>query len=76
MGDFEFVVSEGPDKGAAYRFPGSHFYVGAGEECHLRFQASEVQAKHAEIRFDPNGVPWIRDLTGQRLMWLNGEATD
>ncbi len=76
MGDFEFVVSEGPDKGAAYPFPGTHFYVGAGDECHLRFQASEVQPKHAEIRFDPNGVPWIRDLTGQRLMWLNGEATD
>ncbi|MDP1822700.1 MAG: protein kinase [Archangium sp.] len=76
MGDFEFVVSDGPEKGRTYPFPGTHFYVGAGEECHLRFQPTDVQPKHAEIRFDPSGVPWIRDLTGQRLMWLNGEATD
>jgi serine/threonine protein kinase len=76
MGDFEFVVSEGPDKGTAYPFPSNHFYVGASEECHLRFQPTDVQPKHAEIRFDPSGVPWIRDLTGQRLLWLNGEAID
>ncbi|MDP2272604.1 MAG: FHA domain-containing serine/threonine-protein kinase [Archangium sp.] len=76
MGDFEFVVSEGPDKGTAYPFPGTHFYVGASDECHLRFPPGDVQPKHAEIRFDPSGVPWIRDLTGQRLVWLNGEATD
>ncbi len=76
MGEFEFAVSEGPEKGRTYPFPGEHFYVGAGEECHVRFQATDVQQKHAEVRFDPNGVPWIRDLTGQRLMWLNGEATD
>ena len=65
MGDFEFVVSEGPQKGTAHAFPGTHFYVGSGDECHLRFQSADVQPKHAEIRFDPNGVPWIRDLTGQ-----------
>ena len=76
MGEFEFVVSEGPEKGRTYPFPGDHFYVGAGDECHVRFQATDVQQKHAEVRFDPHGVPWIRDLTGQRLMWLNGEATD
>ena len=76
MGDFEFVVSDGPDKGTAYPFPGLHFYVGASDECHLRFPPGDVQPKHAEIRFDPSGVPWIRDLTGQRLVWLNGEATD
>ncbi len=76
MGEFEFVVSEGPEKGRTYPFPGDHFYVGAGDECHVRFQATDVQQKHAEVRLDPHGVPWIRDLTGQRLMWLNGEASD
>ena len=76
MGDFEFVVSDGPEKGRTYPFPGAHFFVGASAECHLRFAPNDVQPKHAEIRFDPNGVPWIRDLTGQRLLWLNGEATD
>lgn len=76
MGDFEFVVSDGPDKGTAYPFPGTHFYVGASDECHLRFPSGDVQPKHAEIRFDPAGVPWVRDLTGQRLVWLNGEAIE
>ena len=76
MGDFEFVVSDGPEKGRTYAFPGAHFFVGASAECHLQFQPTDVQPKHAEIRFDPRGVPWIRDLTGQRLMWLNGEATE
>ncbi len=76
MGDFEFVVGEGPEKGRTYPFPGSHFFVGSGDECHLRFPASDVQPRHAEIRFDPNGVPWVRDLTGQRLMWLDGESSD
>ncbi len=76
MGEFEFVISEGPEKGRAYAFPGPHFYVGASDECHLRLPAAVVQAKHAEVRLDPNGVPWIRDLTGQKLMWLNGEQKD
>ncbi len=77
MGEFEFVVSEGPEKGKVHAFPGTHFYVGAGDDCHLRFAPALVQARHAEVRFDPNsGVPWIRDLTGQGLLWLNGEATE
>ncbi|MFO0600583.1 MAG: FHA domain-containing serine/threonine-protein kinase [Myxococcaceae bacterium] len=75
MGDFEFVISEGPDKGKAQPFPGPHFYVGAGAECHVRFGPALVAGKHAEVKFDPSGVPWIRDLTGGQ-MWLNGEATD
>ena len=53
MGEFEFVVSEGPEKGRTYPFPGDHFYVGAGDECHVRFQATDVQQKHAEVRLPP-----------------------
>jgi serine/threonine-protein kinase len=76
MGDFEFVVSEGPEKGRTFPFPGPHFYVGSGDECHVRLSGPEVQPKHAEIRFDPSGTPWIKDLTGKRLMAVNGELTE
>lgn len=75
-GDFELVVSEGPEAGQAYPFPGQHFFVGAGADCELRFKANLVQPKHAEIRFDSKGVPWVRDLTAQGLTWLNGEAVE
>ncbi len=76
MGEFEFVISDGPEKGRAFAFPGPHFFVGAGDDCHLRLPAAAVQARHAEVRLDPQGVPWIRDLTGQKLMWLNGEQKE
>jgi serine/threonine protein kinase len=76
MGDFEFVVSEGPDKGRTYPFPGASFFIGSGPDSHLRLPPEIVQAKHAEVRVDANGVPWIRDLTGQKLMWVNGQVND
>lgn len=75
MGDFEFVVSDGPGKGQSHAFPGNHFYVGSGEDCHLRFDASLVQPRHAEVMLDGRGQPWVRDLTGAGLVWVNGEAT-
>ncbi|MCC6335405.1 MAG: protein kinase [Myxococcales bacterium] len=76
MGDFEFVVSDGPGKGQSHAFPGNHFYVGSGEDCHLRFDASVVQPRHAEVMLDGRGQPWVRDLTGARQVWVNGEATE
>ncbi len=76
MGDFEFVVSDGPEKGRTYPFPGAGFFIGSGPDSHLRLPPETVQAKHAEVRVDANGVPWIRDLTGQKLMWLNGQVCE
>jgi hypothetical protein len=76
MGAFEFVMSEGPDAGTAWAFPSTHFTIGSSEACHVRFPATQVQPTHAEVLFDPAGVPWIRDLTGQRLLWLEGEIKE
>ena len=76
MGEFEFLISDGPDKGRALAFPGPHFYVGSGDDCHLRLPAHLVEPRHAEVRLDGNGVPWVRDLTGLQLLWINGEARD
>jgi serine/threonine-protein kinase len=76
MGDFEFVVSDGPDKGKVYAFPGPHFYVGAGDECHVRLSGPQVQPKHAEIRFDNAGTPWVKNLSAPGLLAVNGEVTE
>ncbi len=76
MGHFEFVIREGPDQGKVYAFPSSHFFVGSGEECLLQFRGGELRAKHAEIWVDLRGVAWARDLTGEQLLWLNGNVTE
>ena len=32
-----------------------------------------MQPQHAEVAFDPKGVRWIRDLTNQGQLWVNGQ---
>jgi serine/threonine-protein kinase len=76
MEDFEFVISDGPGKGKSFAFPGTRFTVGSGAECQLRFDASLVQPRHAEVMIDERGQPWVRDLTGAQQVWVNGQATE
>lgn len=76
MEDFEFVVSEGPGRGRPYPFPSKRFVVGSGPDCQLRFDASLVEPRHAEVAIDERGQPWVRDLTGLGLVQVNGETTE
>jgi serine/threonine-protein kinase len=76
MGDFEFIVTDGAGRSQSYAFPAQRFTIGSAEDAHLRFDARQVQPKHAEVMFDNGGNPWIRDLTRRNLLQVNGETTD
>ncbi|MCU0695959.1 MAG: protein kinase [Myxococcaceae bacterium] len=70
MTAFEFALPGAPGS-PGFRFPGPRFIIGSAPEAGLRFDARLVQPQHAEVAFDPSGVPWIRDLSNGQL-WLNG----
>lgn len=74
MGDFEFVFTDGAGRKRSFVFPGPRFVIGSGDQAHLRLDA-RVQPRHAEVMFDDTGHPWIRDLTGQGQLQVNGETT-
>lgn len=75
MGEFEFLVSDGSGRTQTRPFPGPRFLVGSGPECELRIDGAGLLASHAEVLLDHRGQPWVRDLTGRGLVWVNGEAT-
>jgi serine/threonine protein kinase len=75
MGEYEFVISEGPGSSRSLAFPGPRFVIGSDEGAQLKFDPRLVQPRHAEVMFDTAGQPWVRDLTGQGLVWVNGEVT-
>jgi serine/threonine-protein kinase len=75
--DLEFLITDGPERGRAIRFPSAQFMVGSGEGVGARLTAAQqVEPRHAEVEVDPMGVVWVRDLTGRRLLWLNGEQLE
>ncbi len=74
--DLEFVVSEGPSKGKVLAFPGRSFVIGSGPDCQLRLEPSMVRARHAAVSTDNAGVVWVRDVSGAKLLWINGEVAD
>jgi eukaryotic-like serine/threonine-protein kinase len=76
MSDLEFIISAGPDAGRLVPFPAQHFQIGSSEGVDVRFGASLVDQHHAEIDVDLMGVVWVRDLTGKRLVWINGEVLE
>jgi serine/threonine-protein kinase len=73
MGDFEFVVIDGPLRGQSLAFPGPRFFVGSSAECQVRLESGQVRPKHAEVLVDPNGVPWMRVVPGGKLSF-DGES--
>lgn len=75
MGEFEFVVSDGSGRTHTRPFPGPRFVVGAGPDCQMRFDGGGLLPAHVEVILDSHGQPWVRDLTGRALVWVNGEAT-
>ncbi|MBL8923415.1 MAG: protein kinase [Myxococcaceae bacterium] len=72
MSTFEFALA-GATETVAYAFPAARFTIGSAPSVGLRFDQSLVQAQHAEVALDPKGVPWIRDLTNQNQLWVNGQ---
>jgi serine/threonine-protein kinase len=74
MSAFEFALPGAPEA-PGFAFPSQRFTIGSGPNAALRFDARLVQAEHAEVAFDGKGVPWIRDLTNQGLLWVNGTQT-
>jgi len=74
MSAFEFALPGAPES-PGFVFPSPRFTIGSAPEAHLRFDARLVQPQHAEVALDARGVPWIRDLTNQGLLWVNGAQT-
>ena len=74
MSPFEFALPGAPES-PGFAFPAPRFTIGSGPEVGLRFDARLVQPQHAEVALDAKGVPWIRDLTNQGLVWVNGTQT-
>lgn len=74
MSAFEFALPGAPGS-PGFVFPSARFTIGSGPDVGLRFDARLMQAQHAEVATDPTGVPWIRDLTNQGLLWVNGAPT-
>jgi serine/threonine-protein kinase len=72
MSTYEFALA-GAAETVAYAFPSARFTIGSAPSAGLRFDGSLVQAQHAEVAIDPKGVPWIRDLTNQNQLWVNGQ---
>ncbi len=74
MDDYEFLVSDGNGRFHTRPFPGRRFIVGAGPECQMRFEGAGLFQNHAEVLLDHSNRPWVRDLTGQKLVVVNSEA--
>ena len=74
MSALEFALPGAPEA-PGFGFPSPRFTIGSGPNVALRFDARLVQAEHAEVALDAKGVPWIRDLTNQGLLWVNGTQT-
>ena len=74
MDDYEFLVSDGSGRIHTRPFPGRRFIVGAGPECQMRFEGAGLFPSHLEVLLDHGNRPWVRDLTGQRLVVVNSEA--
>ena len=66
MSAFEFVLAGAPEA-KAWAFPSQRFTIGSGPQAGLRFEPTLVQPVHAEVAIDAKGVPWIRDLTNQKI---------
>lgn len=73
--EYEFVVSDGQGGTRAIVFPSRRFLVGAGPECEVRFDGFGLLPTHAEVLLDQRGEPWVGDLTGEGLVWVNSVAT-
>ncbi len=74
MNAFEFAMAGAPES-PGFSFPSERFTIGSGPAVGLRFDGRLVQAEHAEVALDAKGVPWIRDLTKQGQLWVNGTQT-
>jgi|JI10StandDraft_1071094.scaffolds.fasta_scaffold84147_2 serine/threonine protein kinase len=74
MSALEFALPGAPEA-PGFGFPSPRFTIGSGPNVAMRFDARLVQAEHAEVALDAKGVPWIRDLTNQGLLWVNGTQT-
>ncbi len=74
MSALEFALPGAPEA-PGYGFPSTRFTIGCGPNVGLRFDSRLVEAEHAEVALDAKGVPWIRDLTNQGLLWVNGTQT-
>jgi hypothetical protein len=72
MGELEFVVSDGPDKGKVFAFAPGGFLIGSAVDCAVRLLAGDVAPRHAEVLADAVGGWWIRDLSGGKLL-LDGK---
>ncbi len=70
MAALEFALPGAPGS-PGFPFPAARFTIGSAPEAGLRFDARLVLPLHAEVALDPNGVPWIRDLSNGQLS-LNG----
>lgn len=61
-------------QGKTQQFDTDRVTIGTGEGCDVRFDASRdaaVHRLHADLAIE-QGIPIIRDRTGQRLLFVNG----
>ena len=75
MGEFEFLISGGSGQAVTRPFPSGRFVVGVGPSCQMRFEGYGLLPTHAEVLVDNRGQPWVRDLTGRGLVWVDGTQT-
>ncbi len=74
MDELEFLVGDG-HQSKVVAFPSTHFSLGSGPECELRFEPNLLKARHAEVFRETDGSWWIRDLSGSGTVWVNGLTT-
>ncbi len=75
MQRLEFLISDGPRRGEAVPLPGTRFVIGSDSTCEVHIEGDAVAPRHAEVTFDGQGQPTIRDLSGRNTVVINGIAT-
>jgi pSer/pThr/pTyr-binding forkhead associated (FHA) protein len=65
-------VLSGSHAGKEIKIPLAKFFIGRGEECHLRPQSDLISRHHCAIMIE-NGVATIRDLKSRNGTVVNGD---
>ncbi len=72
MMDVKLIVVGGKHAGTEIQVPGPKFFIGRGEDCHLRPQSEQISRHHAAILLESGSVA-VRDLSSRNGTYVNGE---
>jgi pSer/pThr/pTyr-binding forkhead associated (FHA) protein len=70
--EMKLKVLEGSQVGAEVPVPGPKFFVGRGEDCHLR-PRSEMVSRHHCVLLVEQGYAGVRDFGSKNGTYVNGE---